>query len=85
MVGLADQDQFLASDALITYLSHDTSIMPDTHALAIHVHTKDDNGTGIAFSSIKNLPSLESGPSYETMVEAEAGSQVPTGCKRAKF
>jgi FAD/FMN-containing dehydrogenase len=81
VVAVADQDQSLADNAIVTFFAHDTSVSPDVYTVNIYVNTNGSDSVPTAYDKIRDLPAMTNVSSYTTMTEIAGGKGVSGGTR----
>jgi FAD/FMN-containing dehydrogenase len=79
VVDFANHDEALGDNALVTFLTHDTSISNDSTIGIIYVNTAGDANAGTSFDKLKGIPALVNVTTMQTMSEAAAASKLAAG------
>jgi FAD/FMN-containing dehydrogenase len=75
----ANQNETFGDNALVTFLTHNTSISQSTTIGVIHINTLGYVNADPVFDNLNKLPALKSITTLQNMAEAAGGSKLPAG------
>ncbi|KAL3291910.1 FAD binding domain-containing protein [Colletotrichum asianum] len=79
LVEFADYDISMVDNALVTYLTYNSTQSTDVMIGTIFVNTAGEDNVTTAYDNLRNIPALLESNEKRTLAEAAAGSQVAGG------